>query len=690
MHSDTERFRVDEWTVDPIDRTLSKDGAESVKIEPKLTALLQLLARHPGEVVKSKQIIREVWGEKHYTDPIPNAISRLRKALGDNSDQPTYIQTVPGTGYRLVARVLWLGSSGSESDPLDSAPAPTPEPTNKASVGSSRLRFWGLLAAGVLAAALISQWANRFGSPPPAPLNLLPSIAVLPFDDTTLGQTSTTGAGLARDVLPRLGAVKGLRVIPSAVSFPHLNQNIGVIELAKRINADFILDGTISEQDGQVKVRVELTKAQDGLLVNAAAFERPVTELDQIASDIADQVATWLGLSPPTMGNPAASFQAVSVDAKKFYYSGLEYLRRTNESSNLNAAIGLFEQALALEPRYAAALAGSCEAYLRLYIVEKKQSLFDTAADRCNFAFTLQRTIPEVQVSMGILYREAGKLAESEQHLDKVLAKAPDNVDAMIELAETYADQGRLSSAEALLQKAVAIQPGYWESYSALGSFLYNQGKYQDALSHMLWVTRLMPMSAKAFTNLGNTYDALGDSDEANKAWHRSVALEPSKQALLSLGIDAYYQRDFEAAADYQEQATQLAGEDYWPWAMFAEASRFVPKRVADVASSLQQAVRLVEQRLVVKPTDGFARAQLGLYMARLGNAAAAHEHIAKAHEISPENMDIFQVEAAVWAEENNAIKVCEALRRAEALGFDRKWILADVDFEPFLGPDCL
>src|SRR5256712_14219006 len=126
------RLRVGDGTVEPDLNQLSRQG-KAVKIEPKAMAVLLHLADRPGQVVDREALLSQVWpGVVVGDDSLTQVVIKLRKALGDDPDRPTYIQTVTKRGYRLVAPVLRPG--GTPSIP--------------------RWRTW-TMAVGVLAAGLV-------------------------------------------------------------------------------------------------------------------------------------------------------------------------------------------------------------------------------------------------------------------------------------------------------------------------------------------------------------------------------------------------------------------------------------------------------------------------------------------------------------------------------------------------------
>src|SRR5580704_5941228 len=102
-------LRIGEWRVVPELNSLERDG-HSVHVEPKIMQVLVTLAEQPGNVLSKEHILRQVWPETFVSDEVlTRSISELRRVFEDNPREPTYIQTIPKGGYRLLARVVAEG-----------------------------------------------------------------------------------------------------------------------------------------------------------------------------------------------------------------------------------------------------------------------------------------------------------------------------------------------------------------------------------------------------------------------------------------------------------------------------------------------------------------------------------------------------------------------------------------------------
>ena len=146
-------LKVGDWTVEPGLNQICAGGS-AVKLEPKAMAVLVLLADRPGQVLSREALLSQVWPGLVVTDDaLTQVITKLRKALGDDPDRPTYIQTVTKKGYRLVAPVL---------SPAQSASVPLARPGRRARWLAGAVTASLLVAAGLWWS--VEQHAMRLAS----------------------------------------------------------------------------------------------------------------------------------------------------------------------------------------------------------------------------------------------------------------------------------------------------------------------------------------------------------------------------------------------------------------------------------------------------------------------------------------------------------------------------------------------
>jgi len=163
------RFFIDEWLVDPRLHRMVGRG-RTVLIEPKVMQVLTCLAAQPGEVIERERLLDGVWGDTIVTDHVlTRSISELRKVFEDDPRRPAVIETIPKTGYRLIAPVVMDDprAEGTPSPfPGDSMPphaadvALTPGLSMPSAPASARPAWppHGLALAGLLVVTAVSAW----------------------------------------------------------------------------------------------------------------------------------------------------------------------------------------------------------------------------------------------------------------------------------------------------------------------------------------------------------------------------------------------------------------------------------------------------------------------------------------------------------------------------------------------------
>ena len=287
-------LRIGAWRVSPASGQISREG-ETVRVEARTMRLLICLAEHAGQVVSIDDLIEQVWAGVIVTpDSVYQAITSLRRLLGDDPRQPRYIATVPRLGYRMVAGVSpWV------DQPLISPPVPeAPSGTQQ------RPKKWPLLAAGVafpliLAAAFLVY--GRFGGAPhasatPDAVRAQTSIAVLPFLDLTSESMDQEyfADGMTEELIDRLSKIPGLRVPPPTSSFYFKGKKISIADIANSLGVAYILDGSLRKSGSTMRIAARLVRADNGFVVWSESYDRRLDDTLKIQDDIAAEVTKAL------------------------------------------------------------------------------------------------------------------------------------------------------------------------------------------------------------------------------------------------------------------------------------------------------------------------------------------------------------------------------------------------------------
>jgi transcriptional activator of cad operon len=290
-------LRIGAWRVNPASGQISREG-ETVRVEARTMRLLLCLAEHAGQVVSIDDLLEQVWTGVIVTpDSVYQAITSLRRLLGDDPKQPTYIATVPRLGYRMVASV----------SPWVDQPAAAPAPELTAGPAHQRSKRWPLLAGGaaiplILAAAFLVYGRIGITAHSPATPDAVPaqsSIAVLPFLDLTSESMDQEyfADGMTEELIDRLSKIPGLRVPPPTSSFYFKGKQISISDIAKALGVAYVLDGSLRKSGSTMRIAARLVRADNGFVVWSETYDRRLDDTLKIQDDIASEVTKALRLS---------------------------------------------------------------------------------------------------------------------------------------------------------------------------------------------------------------------------------------------------------------------------------------------------------------------------------------------------------------------------------------------------------
>ncbi len=296
----TKKLLIGDWQVDPASSEISRKG-QTTRLDIRAMRLLLCLADRPGEVVSIDDLIDQVWaGVIVSSDSVYQAVTSLRRQLGDDAKQPIYIETVPRLGYRMVAKVRpWTESQ----EPAKSSPAREDDHAATPTPGGSRVRAGlavALAAAVCLALAILSLLHAGNGSVAASPQNIAAqqpakSIAVVPFLDLTEGMVEETFAdGMTEELIDKLSKIPELMVPSATASFYYKGRQIPVADLAKNLGVIYLLDGSVRKSGGRVRVAARLIRADNGYVMWTETYDRPFDDILMVQDDIATKVTAAL------------------------------------------------------------------------------------------------------------------------------------------------------------------------------------------------------------------------------------------------------------------------------------------------------------------------------------------------------------------------------------------------------------
>ena len=478
--------QVGEWLVEPDTDTISH-GRTSVKLEPRTMRLLTCLVESHGAVVSIDRLLSEVWsGVIVGPASVYQAVSLLRKVLGDTDPEPTYIATVPRKGYRLIAPVRAIAAPPRPT--VDPGAVPLPVDTSH-----GKRRTLVAIGAVALCAIGLTGWFTWRGLFSPAPA----SIVVLPFVDLTAEKNDQPFCdGLTEELSNWLAQIPALRVVARTSAFAFRGRDEDVRKIGRTLDTNHILEGSMRRSGNHMRVTVELIDARTGYHLWAAVYDREMADTIKVQEDIARAVAEnlELRLTPAT----AQRFLARQSDNAQAYQSFLlaRHAQQLRTAESNDQAIRLYRQILSEDPKFALAYVGLAYALL-------------------NQNWLAGRPINEIA-------SEAEPLLETAARLDANLS------DLYAVRGALRAEQFRIDMALRDFDQAIRLNPNDSTAFKERGRlFLINRAQPRDALVNLAQAARLDPLDAQPQAQRCVALQDLGRFEEAAAACARARALQP-------------------------------------------------------------------------------------------------------------------------------------------------------------------
>jgi DNA-binding winged helix-turn-helix (wHTH) protein/TolB-like protein len=535
------RLRVGDWIVEPDLNRLSAPG-KAVRIEPKAMAVLLHLANRPGQVVSRETLLSDVWpGVVGGDNSLTQVIIKLRKALGDDSDRPTYIQTVTKRGYRLVAPLL------------------PPAETRSIPRGRSWTIAVGVLAAGLLVAAAIwwspGERASRMSRNAGAVATELPTLAVASFQ--ALGKDDRElllARGITTDLLTDLSKLSGLSVI----GFSPMESRAG--GEGSNTEARYLVSGTVQRVDGRLRLHVYLAERDTGKQLWSERFDRAATDLFAIQDELGPKIVRML----PAKVSEAelrrmAQRHTRNLQAYEYFQRGQAALLVRQASGN-EAARQMFRRAIELDATFARAYSGLALTYAADY----RNRWTPDSAGALERAFELARTaneinpdVPETYWALAYVHTQRREHEKALKYLERSLSLYPSFADGYALMASIKTFAGQPAAAIPLMRTAMRLNPrsGYLY-FLVLGRAYFFLGNLEQARINLEEALKRNPEYLETHVYVAALKVLLRDNSSA--AWEADEirALEPRFSA--KRWLENYPMTDSEQKAKIMQALAQL------------------------------------------------------------------------------------------------------------------------------------
>ena len=465
----------------------------------------------------------------------------------------------------MLTRPDLVVETPSDPEVLPLKPVPNPQlqptPDPKPHAPFSQLFLWLALAVALVLLARLFFLKN-LGSTPRPRVNL----AVRPFKN--LGADSSwefVAAGLTEEMVARLGQVHPQQM--GVVLLTPGYSNAAPERLAKDINADYILEGSIRKIDDRAAITAQLIQVTNQSVVWAQSYERDVKDLLRLQDEVAAAIIGEVLKNLPHASPPA---REVNRQAYLAYLEGRYFWnKRTTES--LTRALALFQQSIAIDPSYAPSYAGLADCYELLgsapYTALAPTLAFPQAEAAARKALALDSTLAEAHVSLGyseMVYER--NLPEARKEFALALQLHPDSATGHQFYAYYLTAIGELNAAIIERKRALELDPINPLLSSALGEAFYQNREFDRAIQQNSRSLELDPSYAIALVNIGRAYEMKGMHPQARNAFQKVLAVAPDDPAILALmGHEYARSGDKQKALQTISRLQQLSAHTYVP-----------------------------------------------------------------------------------------------------------------------------
>jgi TolB-like protein/Tfp pilus assembly protein PilF len=492
-----------------------------VKLQGQPMQVLCQLLQRPGEIITREELRRALWPDGTYVEfdvSLNAALKRLRFALGDDAENPVFIETVPKRGYRFIAPVQYMQRYGASTAAEQRAP-------------------FGVLPA------------------------VIHSLAVLPFENLSEDPAREYFAdGITDEIITRVAQIRGLRVISRTSSMQYRRTRKSASQIGRELQVDALLEGSLERSGQRVRVRAQLIHASTDRHCWAQTYDRELTDILSLESELAQSVAAQIHAHVASDPAIAVPQRTMSVVAFEYYLKGNYFLNRRGGDA-INKAVEHFRNAIELDAIFAPAHAGLANAYYVLaYFSGRYKEYMPQARSAAEHALRLDSTQSQAHTAMALAALCDYNLPEAEREHRLAVSFGPNDANAHQMYAQYLVIAGRFEDANSEMTQARALDPISQTIATTWGAMLHMEGRDDEAYCELNKVIEMAPEFSEAYLwrasvllHQGKHNEALHDLEGA-----KQLAQTPRTLAIIGYGLGVAGRRS--QALDILSTLTHLPG----------------------------------------------------------------------------------------------------------------------------------
>jgi len=556
-------YHFDQFCVDLVqNRVIGPDGVP-LAMSSRAYEVLVYLIENRTRVLTKDDLMKAVWPRIVVEENnLTQAISTLRRALGDMRDGSRFIITVPGRGYRFVGDVKVDTEESSAPPAAISAPAivaampvepavlaaheatrevvpeapeatvdvvqqasaatsavapevPAAEPVSEQPAYSRRWLLAGLGGLAVAAAIGGVLWSRRSGQTARMPR----SIAVLPFKPLVeQAPDQAMELGIAETLINRLSSLPDVTVTPLSSVRRYAGSEQDPLAAGRDLDVAAVIEGHVQFRPDRVRLTARLLDVQTGAALWSGSFDEKPDDYFALQDSLARQLVDALSLELSEQAQQRLTqHYTENVEAWQLYLNGRFHWDRRNEEG-IRKAIQYYEAAEKVDPRFALPAVGLADAWAAFGVfgVVPPGEAFPQARLAAERAISLNDQLADAQASLGhVLVQQSRDWAGGERQYRYALKLNPTYAQAFFWLGNLHAYKGRLPEALVETQRAQSLEPMSLAFAANVGLIRYFMRDFDAALAQLEGLVEAAPQALLARNHLGRVYSAMGKAGKA-------------------------------------------------------------------------------------------------------------------------------------------------------------------------------
>ncbi|HEY8460050.1 MAG TPA: winged helix-turn-helix domain-containing protein [Blastocatellia bacterium] len=539
-------YQFGKFVLDPAARTLLSEG-KPVHLPAKEFETLLLLVENNRRALSKDEMMGALWPDSFVEESnLAKQISRLRKVL--NSDGEQFIETLPKHGYRFSADLrlttltaqepVVLESHAPQNQSLAAENGTADQPLTLPAKPKQALRR-PIIALLALTGSL-ALFAFLYLSGEKAPrAEKIKSIAVLPLKPLNADEKNKVlGLGLADALITKLGSLGQVVVRPTSAVARFADAPADPAEIGAKLGVDAVLEGSIQESEGRLRVSARLIRTESGLQLWAEKFDEPSNEIFALQDALSNNIAKALAFELTNTDNKLLARRGTdNAEAYEKYLRGRFY-QGQNTPDGLNRSIEFYEQAVALDPKFAEAHAGIADANIVMFNFGFRSAAetIPRAREAVNRALQLDPHVSHAYASLALIqFLVDRNWPDAEKSLNRAIELNPNNADAYIRYAYFLMRLGRFDESLRKAEKAREQNPLSNIVQNNIGLTYLCARRYPEAIRQLEKTAAENPRLSLPMWLLGHAYEGVGDMEKAFDADLKALEIEGGKEFAAKL-----------------------------------------------------------------------------------------------------------------------------------------------------------